>query len=148
MNTGRAEQRATCDQGTNDVSYLEVDMILRRSSPVSAFHELSVNTADDHAEAAARREAMVRELHAVGELNSDAVARASGVVPRHVFAPRNLERRRHARHRRPSEPRTLQAMSKAAPPDSIRNHVTRSSSTPPSASLASGQIRWNILTVT
>lgn len=54
---------------------------------MSAFDELSANTADDHAEAAVLREAMVRELHAVGDLHSDAVARAIGVVPRHVFAP-------------------------------------------------------------
>lgn len=74
MNTGRAEQRATCNQSTNNVSYLEVDMILRRL-PVT-----TVTTSDGR---------------------FDGLHLWFGDQPAAFRCPRSLERRRHPRHRRP-----------------------------------------------
>ncbi|WP_344679650.1 methyltransferase domain-containing protein [Saccharopolyspora taberi] len=57
---------------------------------------MNAGTAGEDAEAAALREAMVAELRKLEVIRSDAVARAVGVVPRHVFAPGEPLKRSYA----------------------------------------------------
>lgn len=54
---------------------------------MNTLRNLNASTAGEKAEAAALREAMVAELRKLEVIRSDAVARAVGAVPRHVFAP-------------------------------------------------------------
>lgn len=54
---------------------------------MNTLRDINASTAGEDAEAAALREAMVAELRKLEVIRSDTVARAVGLVPRHVFAP-------------------------------------------------------------